>query len=223
MPNKYCLTVGIKMRTAGPSSHLMIFPSRDGDHSLSPEDLASIEGKMTELAKRDVPYIREERSWADAVDYFRKKNDPYKLDLLEGLKGETITFYHQGNFTDLCFGPHLPSTGRIKSIKLLSVAGAYWRGDEKNLTTSHASPAVIKIETISAPIPTSCVPCSMNAPSKTQPAMNAVSSIAAMNNVQQMTAIAFQPACLTHSGSTGIDLKKCGMEENIFFITHLLL
>ncbi|MBI4418861.1 MAG: threonine--tRNA ligase, partial [Ignavibacteriales bacterium] len=67
-----------------------------------------------------------------AVLYFRKKSDPYKLELLQELKGQTITFYHQGNFTDLCYGPHIPSTGRIKAIKLLSVAGAYWRGSEKN-------------------------------------------------------------------------------------------
>ena len=71
-------------------------------------------------------------SWDDAVAYFTKKGDQYKLELLDGLKGEQITFYHQGNFTDLCFGPHIPSTGRIKAIKLLSVAGAYWRGNEKN-------------------------------------------------------------------------------------------
>jgi len=103
-----------------------------GDHRISPEDLTDIEGKMYELAKRDVPYIREERSWDDALAYFRKKQDPYKLELLEGLRGETITFYHQGNFTDLCYGPHIPSTGKIKAIKLLSVAGAYWRGDERN-------------------------------------------------------------------------------------------
>src|SRR2546422_467776 len=102
-----------------------------GDHTLSSEDLARIEEKMRELSKRDVPYTREEKRWEDAVSYFRKKNDPYKLELLEELKGETITFYHQGNFTDLCYGPHLPSTGKIKAIKLLSVAGAYWRGDEK--------------------------------------------------------------------------------------------
>jgi threonyl-tRNA synthetase len=103
-----------------------------GDHSLSADDLLKIEEKMGELARRDVPYQREVKSWEDAVAYFRKKNDPYKLELLEGLKGEQITFYHQGNFTDLCFGPHIPSTGRIKAIKLLNVAGAYWRGNEKN-------------------------------------------------------------------------------------------
>ncbi|MCI0558617.1 MAG: hypothetical protein MN733_08985, partial [Nitrososphaera sp.] len=103
-----------------------------GDHNLTPEDLAKIETKMYELAARDVPYIREEKKWEDAVAYFKKKGDPYKLELLEELKGQTITFYQQGNFTDLCYGPHIPSTGRIKAIKLLSVAGAYWRGSEKN-------------------------------------------------------------------------------------------
>ncbi len=103
-----------------------------GDHTLSPEDLVAIEAKMVELARRDVPFKRDEKAWGDAVAYFKEKGDPYKLDLLEGLKGESISFYHQGNFTDLCYGPHLPSTGRIKAIKLLSVAGAYWRGDEKN-------------------------------------------------------------------------------------------
>ena len=102
------------------------------DHNLTTEDLLTIVQRMYELAKRDVPYKREEKSWKDAVAYFKKKGDQYKLELLDGLKGETITFYHQGNFTDLCFGPHIPSTGRIKAIKLLSVAGAYWRGDEKN-------------------------------------------------------------------------------------------
>ncbi|HUN66945.1 MAG TPA: threonine--tRNA ligase [Bacteroidota bacterium] len=103
-----------------------------GGHSLSPDDLARIEAKMTELSQRDVPYRRESRSWDDAVAYFRAKGDPYKLELLDGLQGQPISFYHQGNFTDLCYGPHIPSTGRIKAIKLLSVAGAYWRGSEKN-------------------------------------------------------------------------------------------
>lgn len=103
-----------------------------GGHALTPEDLGRIEEKMRELTSRDVPYEREVRSWEDAVAYFTKKDDPYKLELLRDLKGETISFYHQGNFTDLCYGPHIPSTGRIKALKLLSVAGAYWRGNEKN-------------------------------------------------------------------------------------------
>lgn len=103
-----------------------------GDHTLTGDDLQKIEAKMGELAGRDVPYVREEKEWSDAIAYFKKKGDPYKLELLQELKGQTITFYHQGNFTDLCYGPHIPSTGRIKAIKLLSVAGAYWRGNEKN-------------------------------------------------------------------------------------------
>ena len=103
-----------------------------GDHSISNEDLIQIEKQMYGLAKRDVPYRREVIPWKHAVEYFRKKGDQYKLELLDGLKDQQITFYHQGNFTDLCFGPHIPSTGKIKTIKLLNVAGAYWRGDEKN-------------------------------------------------------------------------------------------
>ena len=103
-----------------------------GDHALTAEDLGKIEEKMYELAKRDSPYVREEVTWDKAVDYFRAKKDPYKLELLEDLKGQPISLYHHGNFTDLCYGPHIPSTGPIKAIKLLSVAGAYWRGSEKN-------------------------------------------------------------------------------------------
>ena len=103
-----------------------------GDHTLVAEDLQKIEDKMRELSAKDDPYIREEKPWEDAVAYFKKKGDQYKLELLEDLKGETISFYHSGKFTDLCYGPHIPSTGRIKAIKLLSVAGAYWRGNEKN-------------------------------------------------------------------------------------------
>lgn len=103
-----------------------------GDHALTGEDLKKIEERMVELSAKDVPYVREERKWEEAVAYFREKKDPYKLELLAELKGQPITFYHSGDFTDLCYGPHLPSTGLIKAIKLLNVAGAYWRGNEKN-------------------------------------------------------------------------------------------
>jgi len=103
-----------------------------GEHRLTAEDLERVEKKMVELAERDAPYVREEKPWDDAVAYFRAKGDEYKLELLQELKGERITFYHQGSFTDLCYGPHIPSTGRIKAIKLLNVAGAYWRGNEQN-------------------------------------------------------------------------------------------
>jgi threonyl-tRNA synthetase len=96
---------------------------------LKPEDLPTIEAKMYELAERDVPYRRIPMEWATAVSYFKEKGDWLKLELLEGLKGQPITFYEQGNFTDLCRGTHVPSTGKIKFPKLLSIAGAYWRGD----------------------------------------------------------------------------------------------
>jgi threonyl-tRNA synthetase len=100
-----------------------------GDHNLTKDDLQKIEDKMNELANRDVPYVREEKKWEEAVEYFKKKGDQYKLELLDEFKGQVISLYHHGNFTDLCRGPHIPSTGKIKSIKLLSVAGAYWRGN----------------------------------------------------------------------------------------------
>jgi len=103
-----------------------------GDHSLTNEDLGAIESKMKEFSSRDVSYKREEVSWDSAVDYFKKKGDQYKLELLDEFKGESISMYHQGDFTDLCYGPHIPSTGKIKFIKLMNVAGAYWRGNEKN-------------------------------------------------------------------------------------------
>ncbi|HTR80240.1 MAG TPA: TGS domain-containing protein, partial [Bacteroidota bacterium] len=85
-----------------------------GDHSLTNEDLVAIESKMKELSARDASYNREEVSWDKAVDYFKKKGDQYKLELLNEFKNESISMYHQGNFTDLCYGPHIPSTGKIK-------------------------------------------------------------------------------------------------------------
>ncbi|MBL0184084.1 MAG: threonine--tRNA ligase [Chitinophagaceae bacterium] len=103
-----------------------------GDRKMSEDDLAALEKKMNELAKQNNAYQRSERSKAEAIKYFAEKGDEYKLDLLQNLEDGTITFYTQGNFTDLCRGPHVPSTGAIKAIKLTSVAGAYWKGDEKN-------------------------------------------------------------------------------------------
>lgn len=100
-----------------------------GDTKLSVEDLPTIENKMKELVKADNSYQRAEKTWEEAVAYFTEKGDEYKLELLEGLKDSEITFYTQGNFTDLCRGTHVPSTGMLKYPKLLSVAGAYWRGD----------------------------------------------------------------------------------------------
>lgn len=103
-----------------------------GGKEFSSDDFKKIEDKMSELAKQGNAYNRSEVSKADAIAYFKEKGDEYKLDLLEGLEDGNITFYNQGNFTDLCRGPHIPNTGFIKAIKLMSVAGAYWRGDEKN-------------------------------------------------------------------------------------------
>lgn len=103
-----------------------------GGRKLTEEELRALEAKMKELAGKDSKYIRSEVSKADAIKYFTEKNDPYKIELLQDLTDGEITFYQQGNFTDLCRGPHIPSTSYIKSIKLLSIAGAYWRGDEKN-------------------------------------------------------------------------------------------
>lgn len=103
-----------------------------GDRKMSEEDLAVLEKKMNELAKKNNPYQRKEISKQDAVAYFTEKGDEYKLDLLQNLEDGGITFYSQGGFTDLCRGPHIPHTGFIKAIKLTSIAGAYWKGDEKN-------------------------------------------------------------------------------------------
>lgn len=103
-----------------------------GGRAISEEDLKKIEDKMKELAKQNNAYQRKEVAKDDAVAYFTEKDDPYKLELIRDLKDGEITFYTQGGFTDLCRGPHIPSTGPIKAIKLTNIAGAYWRGNEKN-------------------------------------------------------------------------------------------
>ncbi len=99
---------------------------------LTPADFEKIEQKMLELARQNNVYVRKEISKAEAIKYFTDKNDNYKLDLLERLEDGNITLYTQGKFTDLCRGPHIPSTGFIKAAKILNIAGAYWKGDEKN-------------------------------------------------------------------------------------------
>jgi len=103
-----------------------------GDQHFSSESFAALEKKMMELAKNNSVFVRKEVSKADATDYFTAKGDPYKLELIQDLADGSITFYEQGNFTDLCRGPHIPHTGHIKAVKLLNTAGAYWRGNEKN-------------------------------------------------------------------------------------------
>lgn len=103
-----------------------------GGKTFAEDDLAKIEAKMIELAKKASVYERREVSKAEAIDYFTKKGDEYKLELINDLQDGTITFYTQGNFTDLCRGPHMPNTGFVKAAKILNVAGAYWRGNENN-------------------------------------------------------------------------------------------
>ena len=107
-----------------------------GDREFSSDEFKKIEDKLIELAKTREEFIRKPVSKADAIEYFTDKGDEYKLDLIKDLPDGSITFYTQGNFTDLCRGPHIPNTGFIKAVKLMSVAGAYWRGDEsrKQLT-----------------------------------------------------------------------------------------
>ena len=103
-----------------------------GDKTIKEEDIISLEKKMNELAKQANAYIRKEMSKQEAIAYFTEKGDEYKLDLLSGLTDGTITFYTQGAFTDLCRGPHIPNTSFIKAIKITNIAGAFWKGDEKN-------------------------------------------------------------------------------------------
>ena len=103
-----------------------------GGHHITEDDLRKLELKMTELAARQNRYIRKEVPKAEAIHFFQEKGDEYKLDLLQNLKDGEITFYTQGEFTDLCRGPHIPDTGLIKALKLTNIAGAYWKGDEKN-------------------------------------------------------------------------------------------
>ena len=103
-----------------------------GDKTIKEEDVLLLEKKMNELAKQANAYIRKEMSKGEAIAYFTEKKDEYKLDLLSGLEDGSITFYTQGAFTDLCRGPHIPNTGFIKAIKITNIAGAFWKGDEKN-------------------------------------------------------------------------------------------
>ena len=123
---------GVKFGIGPPIENGFYYDIDLGDRIISSDDFEKIEKKMLELARQKNGYIRKEVSKKDAISYFKEKDDEYKLDLLEDLEDGSISFYEQGGFTDLCKGPHIPNTGFIKAIKLLSVAGAYWRGDEKN-------------------------------------------------------------------------------------------
>lgn len=127
---------GVKLAIGPPIKNGFYYDVDFMDHEITESDLVKIEDKMKELAKQKNPYIRQEISKVEAIKYFEQKGDEYKLELLNDLEDGSITFYTQGNFTDLCRGPHIPNTGHIKAVKLTSIAGAYWRGDEtrKQLT-----------------------------------------------------------------------------------------
>ena len=117
----------------GPSIDRGFYYDMDlGEQKITEDDLVMLEKKMNQLAKQNNAFVRKPVPKGDAFNYFTAKGDEYKLDLLQNLTDGEITFYTQGQFTDLCRGPHIPNTGFIKAIKLTSIAGAYWKGDEKN-------------------------------------------------------------------------------------------
>ncbi len=123
---------GVKFWVGPPIDKGFYYDIDLGDRAISEEQLKQIELLMSDLAKKNSVYERKAVPKAEAVSYFSEKGDEYKLDLLQGLNDGEITFYTQGNFTDLCRGPHIPHTGLIKAVKLTNIAGAYWKGDEKN-------------------------------------------------------------------------------------------
>lgn len=116
----------------GPSIEKGFYYDFDYERAFTPEDLEKIEARMREIVAQDLPIQREELSKQEALKFYKEKGESYKVELLEEIPDERVTVYSQSNFTDLCRGPHLPSTGKIKAFKLTSVAGAYWRGDENN-------------------------------------------------------------------------------------------
>jgi threonyl-tRNA synthetase len=118
--------------TIGPAIREGFYYDFDVDRGFSPEDFTRIEAKMKEIVERDLPILRRLVSREEAIRIFRERGEPYKVELIEDLPDSQVTLYQQGDFIDLCRGPHLPSTGKIKAFKLTSVAGAYWRGDERN-------------------------------------------------------------------------------------------
>lgn len=122
---------GIKLGIGPPVENGFYYDIDFGLYNFSSDDFEQVEKKMMELAKTNSAFIRKPISKKEAIDYFTTKQDPYKIDLLKDLEDGKITFYTQGNFTDLCKGPHIPHTGHVKAVKLTATAGAYWRGDEK--------------------------------------------------------------------------------------------
>jgi len=122
---------GVKV-AIGPSIENGFYYDFDYEPGFTEEDLPKIEAKMKELVKKDIPIEKRVLKKDEAMDMFGKMGETYKVELLEAIDDPEVNTYTQGSFTDLCRGPHLPSTGKIRAFKLLSLAGAYWRGDEKN-------------------------------------------------------------------------------------------
>lgn len=127
---------GVKFGIGPPIENGYYYDIDLGENTISQNDFEKIEQKILELARQKNEYKRSDVSKDEAISYFQEKGDEYKLELIDGLNDGEITFYRQGNFTDLCKGPHIPNTGFIKAVKLMNVAGAYWRGDisRKQLT-----------------------------------------------------------------------------------------
>jgi len=118
--------------TIGPAIDTGFYYDFDTPKPFELEDLEKIEKRMSELIKEDRPFVRKIVPMKEAIEYFKQKGETYKLELLDGIHDDTVSLYTQGGFTDLCRGPHIPSSGMIKAFKLTSIAGAYWRGDERN-------------------------------------------------------------------------------------------
>lgn len=122
---------GVKL-SIGPSTDDGFYYDFDYEGTFSPDDFPQIEARMREIIAQDQPFIREEISKEEAITFFKERGEIYKVEILESIEDEQVTLYRHDEFVDLCRGPHLPSTGRVQAFKLLSVAGAYWRGDERN-------------------------------------------------------------------------------------------
>lgn len=118
--------------TIGPAIKDGFYYDFDTDKPFTDEDLPKIEEEMKKIIKENIPVVRKTMTKKDAIEYFKKNNEPYKVEIIEDINADTVSFYEQGDFIDLCRGPHAPSTGYLKSYKLMSVAGSYWRGDSNN-------------------------------------------------------------------------------------------
>ena len=118
--------------TIGPAIKDGFYYDFDTDKPFTDEDLPKIEAEMKKIIKDNIPVVRKIMTKKEAIEYFKKNNEPYKVEIIEDIDADTVSFYEQGDFIDLCRGPHVPSTGYLKSYKLMSVAGSYWRGDSNN-------------------------------------------------------------------------------------------